>query len=109
MAITTTPIGVLGREGYFFATSAPATYRLPPSPRGLTILLARWSGSGNIYYDVLNSKTGARIGGSNKDTTAAVTEVSPESAVDGVDLVIGNSTEVRICIAYGYKNTPPIA
>ena len=113
MAITTQLIGALGSRGYLFATTGPKTYVLPPNPDGWSILITRYSSTGNLSFKCTNRITGATVWEYNANQPSVSSRTpAPELAEAtrvGMNIEIRNSTETRICVSSGIDKTPPTA
>lgn len=114
MAITTQLVGTLGgSKGYYIANNSVKTYQLPPNSNGWSLLFARYSGTTNISYKITNRTTGEVVYEYNTSNAFSGYISGPgiylQAAKDGMNLIIRNSADLRICIASGVSNVPPTA
>ena len=113
MAVTSQLIGSIGgAQGYFITSTSPKTYELPPNPNGWSILLARWASSGNISFTITNRVSGEVVWDRNVSSGAnefwPYNDATFRACNDGMNITIRNSVDLRICIASGTKQIPPI-
>lgn len=112
MAITSEFVGSLNTPGYVFKNSSPVTYALPKFPSGASIKTIRWSGNGNIAYDILNKETGAVLKAVNTASYGHVIDSSsdgfPEVTTKETLLRFKNNTEVYMSIVPNIRKSPPV-
>ena len=112
MAITSELIGSLSAPGYGFLTEPRGIYALPKYRTSITILVARWSGSGNISYDILDRETGSVVQEVRSSSYAAWEEfISPEvvsTLGKGALIRFNNSTTFQAYIVPNARQAPPV-
>jgi len=111
MAITSELIGGLNTPGYGFHNGSPKTYKLPKYHAGISIMVARWSGSGELSYDILDRETGSVVDGSESPSYANQKSfTSPEvieSLKKGALIRFNNSTAMQVYIIPNPRQAPP--
>ena len=112
MAITSEIVGRLNLPGYKFINRSPATYEIPPMPRGMAVLFTRWGGSDEISVDVLNKESETTIFEFRSSSYAQEMSWHPSGLggeiKNGVLMRFNNNTPIMACIVPNSNSTPPI-
>ena len=111
MAITSEIVGRLNLPGYKFINRSPATYEIPPMPRGMAVLFTRWGGSSDMSVDVLNKKSGKKLFEFRSSNYALEMSWGPSSLEgeikNGVLMRFNNNTPIMACVVPNSNSTPP--
>ena len=111
MAITSEIVGRLNLPGYKFINRSPATYEIPPMPRGMAVASIRWGGSNDISVDMLNKESGEKLFEFRSSNYAQELSWSANdlggAIKNGVLMRFNNNTPIMACVIPNSNSTPP--